>query len=48
MVEQNSQTVATVVSPDSKSLAAAGNLNENEFKVYDRQLRLWGFDAQQK
>jgi molybdopterin/thiamine biosynthesis adenylyltransferase len=23
-------------------------LIEGEFKVYDRQLRLWGFEAQQK
>lgn len=23
-------------------------LNENEFKVYDRQLRLWGVEAQKR
>jgi hypothetical protein len=23
-------------------------LNEGEFKVYDRQLRLWGFEAQKR
>lgn len=40
--------MATAGSQESKNIAAAGNLNESEFKVYDRQLRLWGFDAQQK
>ena len=24
------------------------NLNKGEFEVYDRQLRLWGFEAQQR
>ena len=48
MVEQNAQSMATAGSQEFKNIAAAGNLNENEFKVYDRQLRLWGFDAQQK
>ena len=32
--------------PESAAEQTATNgLNANEFKVYDRQLRLWGFEA---
>lgn len=31
-----------------ESAATSMKLNEGEFKVYDRQLRLWGIEAQKR
>lgn len=48
MVEPTN-TTAENASQDSKvmgmGMQTTEGLNENEFKVYDRQLRLWGFEA---